>query len=1276
MLRSPLGRKLAARAHAARRFALVLGLFLCAASVPYINAGASQQEANRERMSAVAPKGQANIVEGAEFVPGEVLVRFRSDAAAKSAEAAPMSLRQAEDDGDVTFQRFAGSDIVLGLRLASVDPARTLEAVAEIASRPDVLYAEPNYIWRAKRTPNDPRYVNGEMYALNRISAPVAWNTTVGNRNVVVGVLDGGVDINHEDLRDNIWTNPGEVPNNNFDDDGNGLIDDVNGWDFHHNDKTIFDGEDGDDHATHVAGTIGAEGDNNIGVSGVNWQVSIMSLKVLGPDGGSTASIIKGYNYARQMLQRGVNIRVLNNSYGGPGNSLSALDAIRQLNTAGILFVVAAGNGGSDGSGDDNFTFREYPASYDVPNVLAVAATDSGDNIADFSNFSSRIVSMGAPGRSILSTVPPSMAGVLGFPAGTAYAFYGGTSMASPQVAGAAALVLAARPDIALPHLRGVLAYSGDRIPALSNNTTTGRRLNVANAMASALENDGGSPGFMFDFRVVGQTSRTVTLSWSAPPEDLNTGSGTCSDYDFYFRDSSGNFGILLPTTVQPAAPGTQQTVTLNIPYRHFDGSVEIRAYDNVGNANGASTNVTIPVDVNSDPYTVALSAAQPLTTGTTSNLFPSGGDDKYAPYNLPFSFPFFGVHQTTLTVSSNGTLYFSTPPRRPGNDADDAGSASEALQGQKMIAGLWDDIDLNRVSRPDSGVYVTPLDANRIVFRWQGIPCNPTAASQGACTGGSPVNFEIELRSDGTIQMRYGQNPNLFPVVGISNGEPDAYLVTSHTSETQPKNLTNAQTVTFVPRGVPVFSISGSVKDANGAGVPDITMFLSGGQSALAATSGSSGNYSFNGLPANLNYTVTPSHPNYNFTPASINIASLTSNQGANFIASLKNPAGPNSIGFAQTGYEFSEGDGRATFTVIRSGDTTGTATVDYRTTDSDTFTIGCANTVNNQGGAFARCDFATTVGKLSFVAGEAIKNITVPIIDDGHDENAETFQLRLSNASGTGTTLGAQSVATVTIQDNDTGVTPNPVVNSVPFFVRQHYLDFLSREPEANEPWSAVLARCADINTGHATNTDCDRIAVSRAFFESPEFNLKGSYAFRFYKLAFNRLPQYTEIVSDMSFLAGATPAEVFARRAELASAFTQRQEFVNAYGTVANAPFVTALMGRYGLSSITTPDPFTPDSGTRVTLSGNELINRLDSNLLTRGQVLRAIADSDQVQAMEFNNAFIAVQYYGYLRRTPDDAGYQANLNALLRGTSRREMVHAFLNSTEYRLRFGQP
>ena len=175
----------------------------------------------------------------------------------------------------------------------------------------------------------------------------------------------------------------------------------------------------------------------------------------------------------------------------------------------------------------------------------------------------------------------------------------------------------------------------------------------------------------------------------------------------------------------------------------------------------------------------------------------------------------------------------------------------------------------------------------------------------------------------------------------------------------------------------------------------------------------------------------------------------------------------------------------------------------------------------------------------------------------------------------------------------------------------------------------------------------------------------------------LAFNRLPEYAEIIPDMSFVAGNTAAEVYARKAQLAQNLTQRAAFVSAYGSLSNADFVTRLLGRYQLTQITTPDPANPDGAVKVTLTSADLINRLNGTggTLTRAQVFRAIADSDQVGAAEFNQAFVGMQYYGYLRRTPDDNGYQAWLNYLnAHPTDSRTMVNGFVNSTEYRLRFG--
>ncbi|HEV2801581.1 MAG TPA: carboxypeptidase regulatory-like domain-containing protein [Pyrinomonadaceae bacterium] len=384
---------------------------------------------------------------------------------------------------------------------------------------------------------------------------------------------------------------------------------------------------------------------------------------------------------------------------------------------------------------------------------------------------------------------------------------------------------------------------------------------------------------------------------------------------------------------------------------------------------------------------------------------------------------------------------------------------------------------------------------------------------------------------------------------------------------------------------------------------------------------------------------------------------------------------ATPAVFDFNATTAQFAESAGRATITVTRTGNTSSAASVDYGTVDTDTFTIGCFDRTNNNGGAYGRCDFATTVGTLNFTAGEATKTVTVPIIDDAHVESTETFQLRLGNPAGA--VLGTNAVTTITITDNDAAGAPNPVTTSHPFFVRQQYLDFLSREPDEGgfNAWLGVLNGCANPNTGPSVPSTCDRIYVSgEGFFRSLEFQLKGAYVFRFYKVAFNRLPEYTEIVSDMSFVAGQTAEEVYMRKAQLAQRFTERAEFQTAYGAMNDGQFVSALLGRYGLTQVTTPDPAAPDGASKIVLTAEELTVRLNANTLTRAQVLRAVADSNEVGSREFNNAFVGMQYYGYLRRKPDPEGFQNWLRVLQAGNV-RTMVDGFLNSMEYKLRFGQ-
>ena len=473
-----------------------------------------------------------------------------------------------------------------------------------------------------------------------------------------------------------------------------------------------------------------------------------------------------------------------------------------------------------------------------------------------------------------------------------------------------------------------------------------------------------------------------------------------------------------------------------------------------------------------------------------------------------------------------------------------------------------------------------------------------------------------------------------------------------------------------------PSFIVTGRIADGGNNPIAGATVTFSmnfqGTMTTRTATTDSSGNYSSGDVGCQNGVLVTPSKVGFSFSPIARSFVSgncLSGTSTADFTGTL---AGPNSIQFSSSNYEVTEGTLGATITLNRTGDTSGSATVAYQTMDTDNFTVGCAEKVANLGGAFARCDFATSLDTVTFGAGETSKAFSVPIIDDAWDETAETFTIVLSSPAGA--TLGGQTSAIVTINDNETVDGPNPIFNS-PFFVRVHYLDFLSREPDTAgfNAWVNLLNNCPDINN----DPNCDRITVSKSFFGSLEFQLKGYYAFRFYKLAFDRLPLYTEIVADMRAVTGQTPEEVFQKKAAFANAFVQRAEFMNRYDALSNAFYVSELMSRYQLTQITTPDPTNPDGPIEVTLTNFDLVDRLNGvgGTMTRAQVLRAIADSDEVFLREFNSAFVAMQYYGYLRRTPEPAGYNMWLNILnANPTDQRTMVNGFMNSPEYRLRFG--
>jgi len=343
----------------------------------------------------------------------------------------------------------------------------------------NILHIEKNLVWQALNISSDPlpetapripaRRKNDPLlnrsYGILKVQAQQAWTKTIGSEQVVVADIDTGIDYNHPDLINNIWRNPKELRSDKKDDDGNGFVDDVVGWDFANNDSLPWD-DNG--HGSHTSGSIGATGGNGVGISGVTQRVQLMGLKFLDADGsGTTENAIRAIKYA---VNQGAVI--LSNSWGGDEYSKALEDAISEAGSSNVLFVAAAGNDGTN-----NDTQPMYPAAYNLPNVIAVAASDREDILTDYSNFGVNSVHIVAPGDAIFSTAP-----------GNKYEINSGTSMACPHVAGAAALLKSLRPNLSAVSMKRILMQSVDKIPEYADKIASGGRLNVARALALAAE--------------------------------------------------------------------------------------------------------------------------------------------------------------------------------------------------------------------------------------------------------------------------------------------------------------------------------------------------------------------------------------------------------------------------------------------------------------------------------------------------------------------------------------------------------------------------------------------------------------------------------------------------------------------------------------------------------------------------------------------------------------------------------------------------------------------
>ncbi len=650
------------------------------------------------------PAGDAvdQVPGAAENVPGEldyphnpnrILVQFRAGADQAAVDALIDTIGSARH----VYRLVPG---LVSVSLADgVDVAQALDGARQ--ARGIVQYAEADYLRFNRNLPNDTsldvlygmrntgQTIQGRTgFAGSDINAEEAWAVSTGDADFLVAIIDGGTDPSHNDLAPNIWTNPGEIPGNGVDDDGNGYVDDVNGWDFFDDDN---DTSNDASHGTHVSGTVGAVGDNNRGVVGVMWDVSMIPLKFIGPFSGSTSDAIRAIEYA---VDKGA--KVSNNSWGGGGYNASLEAAIAAArDDIGHVFVAAAGNDGTSSA--------SYPARYGLDNIISVAATDNRDGIASFSNFSTTNVDIAAPGVDIASSVP-----------GNSYSYFSGTSMASPHVAGLAALVYSSAPSLSYSDVINNILSNGRSVAGLATRTATGMVIDAGASMNNLSVAPSITPRQDLYTAQPGVATNTIGADLSQGTDAVVNGSGTlhfrinngawqtkpmnhsgansviattlpvvfCDDaLDVYFSVESASFGVI---TYPENAPSASMSVQIGEIVEDFADTFNSNQSWSVSNSQGLSAGAWErgqPVGFNrGNPTTDADNSGFAYLTDNDPNTDNSDIDDGATTLTSPvidasngavvsYSYWFNDVangelspeDQFTVEISSNGGSSWTT---------------------------------------------------------------------------------------------------------------------------------------------------------------------------------------------------------------------------------------------------------------------------------------------------------------------------------------------------------------------------------------------------------------------------------------------------------------------------------------------------------------------------------------------------------------------------------------------------------------------------------------
>lgn len=503
----------------------------------------TQAQSNDLSLARAAEQNARNVLRstpGLKQSPTRILVRYKSDTtASQKAQARAQS-------NSILVRSFR---IVPGLEV--LDNANgASQGITALRHNPHVAYAEFDYVLKPLTTPNDPKMIN--QWGLNDpgsygINAPQAWSVFTGDPNFVIADIDTGMQLDHLDLAANLYHNPNEIPGNGIDDDNNGFVDDVNGWDFYDNDN---DPSDTHGHGTHTAGIIGAVGNNGIGVTGVNWACKLMPLRFIGPNGGYNSDAIRALEYAV-----GMGVKISNNSWGGDAYDQSLADAIEAAKNAGHIFVAAAGN-----SASDNNTAPMYPASYANDNIISVAAIDSTGSLAYYSNFGSTTVDIAAPGDQIYSTY-----------IGNTLTYLSGTSMAAPHVAGVAALLWASHPEMTWQQVKARILAKARPLPSLAGKCVSGGLVD-----AYATLSDQALPPAVS----IGTPSNNAVVTQGAPVTLSGTASdgvdGNISNTITWTSDRQGSLGSGSPLTVTNLAAGFHKLTAMVTDSRGLTASSTI----------------------------------------------------------------------------------------------------------------------------------------------------------------------------------------------------------------------------------------------------------------------------------------------------------------------------------------------------------------------------------------------------------------------------------------------------------------------------------------------------------------------------------------------------------------------------------------------------------------------------------------------------------------------------------------------------------------------------